>query len=53
MGGCTYEDLKAFVEDQRRSQNLVPGPVQIINSDLIIDELQLRDWRRMARLPWC
>jgi indole-3-glycerol phosphate synthase len=41
MGGCTYEDLKAFVEDQRRSQNLVPGPVQIINSDLIIDELQI------------
>jgi indole-3-glycerol phosphate synthase len=41
MGGCTYEDLKAFVEDQRRSQNLVPGPVLIINSDLIIDELQI------------
>jgi len=41
MGGCTYEDLKVFVEDQRRSRNSVPGPVTIINSDLIIDELQI------------
>ncbi|KAL3942776.1 MAG: hypothetical protein SGBAC_003088 [Bacillariaceae sp.] len=41
MGGCTYEDLKIFVEDQRRSKNSVPGPITIINSDLIIDELQI------------
>jgi len=41
MGGCTYEDLKIFVEDQRRSRNSVPGPVSIINNDLIIDELQI------------
>lgn len=41
MGGCSYDDLKIFVEDQRRSQNEVPGPVRIINSDLIIDELQI------------
>eukprot|EP00980_Cylindrotheca_fusiformis_P031784 scaffold26966_cov201-Cylindrotheca_fusiformis.AAC.2 len=41
MGGCTYEDLGIFVEDQRRSKNEVPGPVKIINSDLIIDELQI------------
>lgn len=41
MGGCTYEDLGVFVEDQRRSANLVPGPVQIINNDLIIDEIQI------------
>lgn len=41
MGGCTYEDLKIFVEDQRRSRNSVPGPVAIINNDLIIDELQI------------
>jgi indole-3-glycerol phosphate synthase len=41
MGGCTYEDLAVFVEDQRRSKNEVPGPVQIINNDLIIDELQI------------
>ena len=41
MGGCSYEDLKAFIEDQRRSRNEVPGPVRIINNDLIIDELQI------------
>jgi indole-3-glycerol phosphate synthase len=41
MGGCTYEDLKVFVEDQRRSRNNVPGPVMIINNDLVIDELQV------------
>lgn len=41
MGGCTYEDLKTFVEDQRRNRNEVPGPIKIINNDLIIDELQI------------
>jgi indole-3-glycerol phosphate synthase len=41
MGGCTYEDLKIFVEDQRRNRNEVPGPIKVINSDLIIDELQI------------
>ena len=41
MGGCTYEDLAIFVEDQRRSKNEVPGPLPIINNDLIIDELQI------------
>ncbi len=41
MGGCTYEDLKIFVEDQRRSRNDVPGPIKIINNDLVIDEIQI------------
>lgn len=41
MGGCSYDDLKIFVEDQRRSRNEVPGPVRVINNDLIIDELQV------------
>jgi indole-3-glycerol phosphate synthase len=41
MGGCTYDDLKTFVEDQRRNRNAVPGPIKIINNDLIIDELQI------------
>jgi indole-3-glycerol phosphate synthase len=41
MGGCTYEDLKAFVEEQRRARNEVPGSVMVINSDLIVDELQV------------
>jgi indole-3-glycerol phosphate synthase len=41
MGGCSYEDLKVVVEEQRRSKNEVPGPIKIINNDLIIDELQI------------
>jgi indole-3-glycerol phosphate synthase len=41
MGGCTYQDLKIFVEDQRRAKLQVPGPVPIINNDLIVDELQI------------
>jgi indole-3-glycerol phosphate synthase len=41
MGGCTYADMQTFVEDQRRSRNDVPGPVAVINNDLIIDELQI------------
>lgn len=41
MGGCTYDDLKIFVEDQRRNRNEVPGPIKIINNDVVIDELQV------------
>jgi indole-3-glycerol phosphate synthase len=41
MGGCTYDDLKAFVEEQRRARHEVPGSVLVINSDLIVDELQV------------
>lgn len=41
MGGCTYDDLKVFVEDQRRNRNEVPGPIKVINNDIIIDELQI------------
>jgi indole-3-glycerol phosphate synthase len=41
MGGCSYVDLAKFVEEQRRAMNEVPGPVMVINNDLIIDELQI------------
>lgn len=41
MGGCTYDDLARFVEEQRRAQYEVPGPVMVINNDLVIDELQI------------
>jgi indole-3-glycerol phosphate synthase len=41
MGGCSYADLAKFVEEQRRAVNEVPGPVMIINNDLVIDELQI------------
>lgn len=41
MGGCTFADLEAFVEEQRRAATKVPGPVAVINNDVIIDELQI------------
>jgi indole-3-glycerol phosphate synthase len=41
MGGCSYDDLALFVEDQRRSHMEVPGPVPVINSDVIVDEFQI------------
>ena len=41
MGGCSYDDIQAFVEEQRRSQNDVPGPLMVINNDLIVDEIQI------------
>lgn len=41
MGGCDYEDLGTFIEEQRRAKNDVPGPVPVINSDVIVDEVQI------------
>jgi indole-3-glycerol phosphate synthase len=41
MGGCDYNDLQQFVQEQSRAKYEVPGPVMIINSDLIVDELQV------------
>lgn len=41
MGGCTYDDVASFSEEQRRARNEIPGPVTIINSDLVVDEVQL------------
>mmetsp|Transcript_24875 Transcript_24875/g.27781 ORF Transcript_24875/g.27781 Transcript_24875/m.27781 type:complete len:424 (-) Transcript_24875:157-1428(-) len=41
MGGCTYEDLHTFVKEQRTAKSDVPGSVPIINSDIIVDEIQL------------
>ena len=41
MGGCTYEDLQTFIDEQKRACNEVPGPVMIINNDLIVDEIQI------------
>ena len=41
MGGCDYDDLNKFVLEQKRASQEVPGPVPVINSDLIVDELQI------------
>ena len=41
MGGCTYTDLQEFITEQSRAANQVPGPVLVINNDLIVDEIQI------------
>ena len=41
MGGCDYTDIAAFCEEQRRAKSLVPGPIPVINNDLVVDELQI------------
>jgi indole-3-glycerol phosphate synthase len=41
MGGCGYDVLEYFIEEQRRAKSQVPGPVPILNSDVIVDELQI------------
>ena len=40
-GGCSYEDLKIVAKEQESNRGNVPGPLPIISSDLIIDELQV------------
>ena len=44
MGGCSYEhDLPFIVQEQDRIRkaNVIPGPMYIINSDIIVDPLQV------------
>jgi indole-3-glycerol phosphate synthase len=41
MGGCDYNDLARVVEEQRKASNLVPGPIPVINSDIVIDTVQI------------
>jgi len=41
MGGCTYTDLEDIVKEQQTAQGFVPGPLPVINSDLVIDEVQI------------
>jgi len=41
MGGATYQDLTNLAEEQQTAKGDMPGPLPIICSDLIVDELQL------------
>jgi len=41
MGGCTYDDLDTVVKEQQTARGDMPGPIPVINSDLIVDELQI------------
>jgi len=41
MGGCTYKDLSIVKEEQESARGDVPGPLYVISSDLIVDDIQL------------
>lgn len=40
-GGCTYDDVREFVDEQRSAKGNVPGPLGVISSDWIVDEVQI------------
>lgn len=40
-GGCSYDDVVAMVAEQKEAQGEVPGPLPVISSDLIVDEIQI------------
>lgn len=40
-GGCTYDDIAAVVEEQEEARGDVPGPLPVISSDLVVDEIQI------------
>jgi indole-3-glycerol phosphate synthase len=41
MGGCSYDDIEAIVKEQEGAKGNMPGPVAVICSDLIVDEVQI------------
>ena len=41
IGGCTYSDLTTIYKEQETARGDVPGPLPVISSDLIVDELQI------------
>lgn len=41
MGGCNYDDINTIYNEQQTAKGDMPGPVPVINSDLIVDEVQI------------
>jgi indole-3-glycerol phosphate synthase len=41
MGGCSYDDLSEFVKEQESARGDMPGPLHVICSDLMVDEVQI------------
>ena len=39
-GGCTYDDITTIVREQDGAADEVPGPLPVISSDLVVDEVQ-------------
>jgi indole-3-glycerol phosphate synthase len=50
MGNCTYTHLRTLLEEQRRIRlgNLIPGPMFVVNSDVIVDSLQIAQTAALA-----
>jgi len=41
MGGCTYADVEIVKEEQSIAIGDMPGPLYVISSDLIVDDVQI------------
>jgi indole-3-glycerol phosphate synthase len=41
MGGCDYDDIELFAKEQQSAKGDMPGPVTVLNTDLIVDEVQI------------
>lgn len=41
FGGCTYDDLHDVIREQKEAGGEVPGPLPVIASDVIVDEIQI------------
>lgn len=41
MGGCNYDDVRAFADEQAAAKGDMPGPCPVICNDLIVDEVQI------------
>lgn len=41
MGKCTYDDIKEITLEQNYAKGEVPGPLPVISSDIIVDEVQI------------
>jgi indole-3-glycerol phosphate synthase len=41
MGGSSYDDLRIIVEEQAKATFEMPPSIPVINSDLIVDEVQI------------
>mmetsp|Transcript_24047 Transcript_24047/g.43149 ORF Transcript_24047/g.43149 Transcript_24047/m.43149 type:complete len:364 (+) Transcript_24047:97-1188(+) len=40
-GGCSYDDVVVMVEEQQEAMGEVPGPLPVISSEMIVDEIQI------------
>jgi len=41
MGGCTYDDIKVIKKEQDIAIGDMPGPLALVSSDLIVDDVQI------------